>query len=113
MDEMEPYFVSEYDSFSSGYNMTRGGKGVRGLMKGDKHWNYGKYWSNEVKEKISNSLQRNHPQRYTAIFPDGHEEEFVGLRSFARQHNLFACALRKVLNGTYKQHKGFVIRKCS
>jgi group I intron endonuclease len=37
LNEMEPYFIKEYDSINSGYNLTKGGAGVIGVTK-DKIW---------------------------------------------------------------------------
>ena len=44
LDVMEPYFISEYDSFYNGYNSTKGGGGVVGIIL-----------SEESKQKISKS----------------------------------------------------------
>lgn len=49
--EMEPYFITENDSFNSGYNMTSGGDGTR---------NYSH--SHEAREKIKiNNARRGKP----------------------------------------------------
>ena len=43
---LEAYYIGIYNSYKNGYNMTYGGEGVRGIV-----------FSNEVKEKISNTLK--------------------------------------------------------
>ena len=45
----EVYWIAYYNSFNKGYNMTPGGDGVRYC----KPWNYGKKWSKDIINKIS------------------------------------------------------------
>ena len=85
LDEREIFWISFFDSYHNGYNLTEGGGGIRGCnvsistreklskihkgkpktleqrqklseaKKGSKPWNTGKHWSNEVKQKISDA----------------------------------------------------------
>lgn len=50
LNEMEEFFINEYDSFHNGYNMTKGGEGTLGK----KSW-LGKNHTIETKKKISES----------------------------------------------------------
>jgi len=36
LNEMEPYFIKEYDSMKNGYNCTAGGEGIRGWKHSDR-----------------------------------------------------------------------------
>lgn len=49
---MESYFINEFNSFDSGYNMTKGGEGTLGK----KSW-LGRKHSIETKLKMSNSAK--------------------------------------------------------
>jgi group I intron endonuclease len=51
LNEMEPYFIQEHQSFVNGYNMTKGGEGTFGKQS----W-LGKKHNKETKNKISQSL---------------------------------------------------------
>jgi group I intron endonuclease len=42
----ESYYIGKYDTYQNGYNMTTGGEGVRGIV-----------FTDEIKEKISNTLK--------------------------------------------------------
>ncbi|MFO0006593.1 MAG: NUMOD3 domain-containing DNA-binding protein, partial [bacterium] len=51
LNEQEIFYIDKYDTYINGYNSTFGGEGVRGFIV-----------SNDIKEKISNSLKgKNHP----------------------------------------------------
>ena len=52
LNEMESYFINEFNSFNSGYNMTKGGEGTLGK----KSW-LGRKHSIETKLKMSNSAK--------------------------------------------------------
>ena len=52
LNEMEIFFIQEYNSFSNGYNMTKGGEGTLGK----KSW-LGRNHSTESKIKISSALK--------------------------------------------------------
>lgn len=59
LNEMEPHFIKEYDSYKNGYNMTLGGNGVLGRKMNEKtkeairKFNLGKKLSEEHKRKLS------------------------------------------------------------
>lgn len=71
-EQKEIELIKQYNSLShdNGYNIETGGMTVghlseetkrkiseshKGIMAGEKHWNYGKHWSDETKKKISES----------------------------------------------------------
>lgn len=72
-ENKEIELIKAYDSTShrNGYNIEEGGNApllseetkmkisikAKGRMAGAKHWNYGKHWSDEVKQKISKAHQ--------------------------------------------------------
>lgn len=69
LDELEKYYISKYNSYSDGYNLTLGGKGDSGLIvtdefrqrmsdlvRGSKNPNYGNKWTKEMKENLSKKL---------------------------------------------------------
>jgi group I intron endonuclease len=47
LNRLESYYIGKYDSYHNGYNMTYGGEGVRGIV-----------FSEETKQKISNTLKK-------------------------------------------------------
>lgn len=81
LTEMEPHFITEYNSFNNGYNMTLGGEGTfgfvpwnkgkkdiysdvtlikmklskKGLFDGENNPNFGIYCNDDKKKKISQS----------------------------------------------------------
>lgn len=84
---MESYFITEYNSFNNGYNMTIGGEGSLGykhtpeqIMKnkiknsGKNHYNYGKHLTEETKNKIGkgNSGKLNGMYGVTPNFTEQH-----------------------------------------
>ena len=85
-------------------------------MEGKNNPFYGKTHSNKSREKIGNRFYptgQTHPSSklYRIIFPDNHIEIIKGLSQFCRDHNLGAGNMRRVMNGEYKQHKGFKCQK--
>lgn len=52
LNQMEPFFIKENNSYNNGYNMTKGGEGTLGKQS----W-LGKKHSEETKSKISLSLK--------------------------------------------------------
>jgi len=68
LNEKEIYYISYYDSYNNGYNLTKGGDGSRGLkwskeqrinhskiFTGENHPMYGKTFSEEWKNNLSKS----------------------------------------------------------
>ena len=62
--------------------------------------------------KITKSVtgQRRTAKSYVIIFPDGHQEQIVGMTEFCRQHGLTPSAMSMVVSGKINQHKGFKAR---
>lgn len=54
LDDREIYWISYYDSFKNGYNMTLGGDGFKGLF-GELNSMFGKKHSEESKQKMSSN----------------------------------------------------------
>ncbi len=71
-EESEKFYIKKYNSLShaNGYNIETGGyltesvseetkrkisEKHKGLIAGEKHWNYGQHWSEETRKKISES----------------------------------------------------------
>jgi group I intron endonuclease len=71
LNKAEIYYISAYDSFKSGYNMTEGGAGMLGL----KH-------SDEAKRKISKSSKERTPWIRTQEYRDRVSEAKKGNKNF-------------------------------
>jgi hypothetical protein len=133
---MEPYFISEYDSYHNGYNSTLGGEGTFGrrwkipyhlVKRGETHHNYGKPLSEETKKKISigklgekNPMYGKHisdeakikiaeksAKSFIIIFPDNTISKIKNLNRFCVQHNLDAANMINVANGTAESYHGY------
>jgi hypothetical protein len=66
----------------------------------------GKIISDETKIKLSLSHCK---KKYVVIFPDSHIEEVGSIRGFCKENNLCPTSIYNLINGRYKQHKGFRI----
>ena len=66
LNEKEKYWIEKLNSFENGYNLTIGGSGINGwkgsvefkihmreITLGKRNPNYGKRWSDELKERVS------------------------------------------------------------
>lgn len=68
LNTKESYYIGKYDTYRNGYNMTTGGEGVRGIV-----------FTDEIKEKISNTL-KNYFKTHENAFKGGkHKEETIEL----------------------------------
>lgn len=62
-DELERYFIKEYNTLvPNGYNILEGGQGNHNIIHSDQHHFYGKTFSDEYKQKLSNAHkgEKNH-----------------------------------------------------
>lgn len=122
LDEREVFWISFFDSYHNGYNLTEGGGGSRGYnvsistrekiskihkgkpktlehrekiseaqkgrpktlehrqklseaKRGSKPWNTGKHWSNEVKQKISDTNKGLHTGEKNSMYGKKHSDE--------------------------------------
>jgi len=66
--------------------------------------NYGKFLSEEHKQKIRNGSAK---KTYKALSPDGVEYTFTGLREFCIQHHLDSSSMVKVSKGKLQSTKGW------
>lgn len=66
LNDKEIYWIEKMNSYNDGYNLTKGGGGVRGwiasdeyrkhmreIVGGENNPNYGNYWSDKLKQKMS------------------------------------------------------------
>lgn len=70
LNDKEKYWIKEKDSYNSGYNLTIGGKGIKGwkgnkkfkqhmrkITTGNQNPNYGNKWTSDMKKNLSNKLK--------------------------------------------------------
>jgi hypothetical protein len=118
----ERAFIDHYDTFENGYNMTPGGDVVSdetrakisAALKGrDLHWGWKIAEARRRNGTYGNPMPKGSDSKaavnYTVMFPDGHIEDFKGLRAFCRKHSLSHNLLLTTLKGTQTHHKGFVL----
>ena len=114
---MEPYFITEYNSYCEGYNMTFGGEGAYGFKHSDEYKiNQSKksleQWKNQEfrnkQEKHLSELNKQQEKIYT--FKDkitGETIKVTGLNEFCRKNDLWPSAMIKVHEGKRKYHKNW------
>jgi group I intron endonuclease len=90
LKEKEKFWIKEYDSFNTGYNMTLGG---------DYNPRLGKF-----------GKDNNQSKKYIVIHPDGSEEVVVGLKHWCRERNLNKGGFYNVISGSVSSYKGMRIR---
>jgi group I intron endonuclease len=80
LNTMESFFIEEYDSFTNGYNMTKGGEGTLGK----KSW-LGKKHSEETKNKMSLSAKgKIHSEEHSKKISDAKKGKKIG--PFSEEH---------------------------
>jgi len=117
-------------------NRTDGGEGTANIIRSEEHkksllegrLNYS--FTDEVKEKIRNTLKEKNikpPSRkgikhneqyfnkrckklYEITSPDGKKYTTNRLKNFCRMNNLSCGCMCEVVNGKYKQHKGWTVK---
>lgn len=130
LNNMEKYYISEYKSNDKrfGYNMTLGGESplgrkhkesskikmsIAGIGRKNPHT---EEWNKKIglaqkgeKNHMYGKTGRLHPNslRYKIIFPNGKEEEIIGMAKFCRKHNLQHSLMSKVVYGKRNHHQGF------
>jgi group I intron endonuclease len=114
---MEPYFITEYNSYCEGYNMTFGGEGAYGFKHSDEYKiNQSKksleQWKNqEFRNKQAKHLSElNKQQEKIYTFKNkvtGEKIKVTGLNEFCRKNDLWPSAMIKVHNGKRKCHKNW------
>lgn len=85
---MEPYFIKEYDTFNSGYNMTEGGEGCFGTVSN-------KVWINDGKNHKRLSKDEIVPDGWVVgriglkrkIFMDEETKKLIGQKN--KEHGIF------------------------
>lgn len=91
-------------------------KKISDSLSGRPGHNKGKKFDKEFGEKISAAKKGSEVERlrntYIITFPDGHEEEVIGLVEFGKREGLKGVGnLSSVANGKLKHYKGYKARK--
>jgi group I intron endonuclease len=123
LDEMEKFFVEQFNSFHRGYNMTCGGDSIseetrkkigaankgRKILWYDKIVAYRKLNPNRKKasEFVARGAENVNAKRYKARLPSGDVVEFAGLRQFCKEHGLTHSLLLATIKGLQNHHKGY------
>lgn len=108
---MEPYFITEYNSFARGYNMTTGGDGTPGHIRNPA---IAKKHSENMKQYFSNPENRlkrgdDCSKLWTVTDPNGNKQDIKNLAKFCREHNLDSGNMSAVAKGRYKQYRGWTV----
>jgi hypothetical protein len=119
LNVMESFFISEYDSYHNGYNMTLGGDGSYGFTHSNE---YKLYQSKKSLEQWKNQDFRDKQTKHLAVLNKQQEKtykfknkntgeiiEVTGLNEFCRKNNLWPSAMIKVYNGEREYHKNWTI----
>ena len=98
LNEAESYYIGKYDTFDNGYNMTIGGKALRG----ENHPSYGKTLSKEHAKKLKDSRVQEVSQ-YSAT--GEFIKTYYSASEAAKQLNIDASGIIKACKGKVK-HSG-------
>jgi group I intron endonuclease len=126
----EPFFIDKYNTIKNGYNITKGGEGVFGLIHNEESkkkmssaklgfipWNKGKKLNDEHKRKLSKAKigyvpwNKNNGLIYQIFSPTGKKFITKGLTSFCKKHNLSRSCMARVSLGERKHHKGWTCKQ--
>lgn len=123
LDDLEKHFVSEYDSFNCGYNMTCGGdsiseegrKNLSAALKGRKITWSDKLWASRranpdfrsAREYVAFGANNVNAKSYVVRLPTGEEQKIIGLNQFCKERGLTKKCLFDVLAGKQNHHKGY------
>lgn len=108
LDELEMYYINQYDSLKSGYNSTEGGKSVRGMVH-----------SEETRRKIGNaqktlqkgSLNSNFDStEYLFIHKSGFIERCTKNELYTK-YSLNRSSVSKLTGGKCKSVKGWRLKQ--
>jgi group I intron endonuclease len=136
LNELEVYFINEYNSFKNGYNMTCGGTNasqslesrkkisnkLKGKRKGIKPtWDRSRMWETRRKREELNPGCYKHPKdctpsgsnsplskTYKFVTCDNEEIVVKGLGQFCKDRNLNYRSILYLLKGEIRSHKGFI-----
>jgi group I intron endonuclease len=87
LNEMESYFITEYDTFNNGYNSTMGGDAPGMIRHPD--------------------AKPNKDYGYILYDPDGNEYETNNIQQFCREHNLKNEYMYRLCNGIIPSYNGW------
>ena len=129
LNEIEPFFIREYNSYKNGYNMTIGGDGSIGYKHSDEMKKYlseqktgiknpmfKKVVSEETKRKLSNlNKGRKFSEEslstwgklYLITDPNGSQFKIKNLNKFCRENNLDSGHMVAIAKGDRKTHKKY------
>ena len=132
LDNKEIYYISLYNTYKEGYNMTFGGSTRKGyrcsedtkeLIRHTKIGNtnmLGKRHTKESKNKMSEAVKGNKHNRYgkfgsdnpaaktyIVTTPEGKNLIIKGIAQFCRDNNLYVSNLSACAKGKRKSHKGY------
>ena len=109
LDELEKFYIEQFDSFKNGYNSTLGGEGTRGL---NPYANKTEEEMKEIKEKISKSSSKASKKRYED--PKERERQSKAIKTSwenPERKKIQSEKLSGENNGTSKYHKVIINNK--
>jgi len=127
LNEMENFFILEYDSLNNGYNTTLGGTApMLGLKiptetRIKMSMAIKKFWSTDEGQILKSSIQKNnwtipsyrekYEKNYIVINPKGDQFKVKNLKKFCIENNLPHSNMYKVANGKRKTCCGWIAYK--
>lgn len=125
LDELEIACIKQYKTYEDGYNMTYGGSFItpevrknlsdaligRKVTWTDKCWATRRKNPNAKKPKdyVARGANNVNAASYLVRCPDGSEVRITGLNEFCKEHNLKPYAMRHILSGRQKNHRGYTV----
>lgn len=126
LDDLEKHFITEYNSFNRGYNMSCGGDSVsqetrdklsRSLTGRKITW-YDKIVESrkrnpnrkQAKDFVAKGADNVNSKTFLIVYPNGKEEYIKGMRQFCIKNGLSHCLMWAVLKGLQNHHKGFKVK---
>jgi len=110
---MEPYFIKEYDSYNSGYNLTLGGEGVFGSIKVSESARQRMLTNNPMKQEfqreaariratgVKQSEETKNKKRIKQLgrkYPNSKRKEQNGVKNMYAKHYIFISPLNELHN---------------
>jgi len=127
LTHMEPYYIHKHDTYNSGYNACKGGRGSLGSK-----WNKdskleasmthtGKLFTDDHKKALSDSskgreISKSHKKTisraneqyvYKIIDPKGNEHNTTNLNQFCKDNSINQSNMHNVMTGKKKSYKGY------